>query len=156
MRVARRGVRLSLLVLAVALAGASPQNRVVAAQSTPLTAQDDVVLRTFLSGPGARTVCVRLDEPDVEGVACADRSRLMREDDPADDYFPLQIQGSARARNGAELKRIKLRLGVPRGEIVQWQPGQDYFPKEESPFQAEHPMTGRRLDVVFQPGRIHP
>ncbi|MGH8975352.1 MAG: hypothetical protein ACRD0C_19380 [Acidimicrobiia bacterium] len=154
----RRDWRVLALVLAMTAAGPAlaATERPPAQEGSPLTAQDRDHLREFLSRPGARTTCLRLDDPGAEGVACFDTSRHTAESDPSDDYYAFRVLGAARGRAGATLERVKVRVGFPSGHTTDWEPGQDYTVDETSLVRAEDPMTRRRLEITFRQGRVHP
>lgn len=146
------------MLIGVALAGAmvpvGRQGQATVSRPDPVVfgAQAD-----FTAGSGARTICVRADRPEFQGTACWNTYRLGRGGDPNFDYFVWGFQGSATARAGHRLERLKLRMVSASAENVRWAPGSTAdFEKPENVEVKEGFIDPKSTVFRALPGRIHP
>lgn len=145
---------LAMLIGALALASLAPSAAPVVAAPPPV--DPDAELGAFLAGPGARTVCLRLDDPGVEGSACFDVHQVPPGANPRQDFYVWQMVGGAKGRTGHRLTRVKLRLSSPDATTDEWGPTEDRILTDDTPVTVRLPAAHVLVRFDMPAGRLHP
>jgi hypothetical protein len=113
---------------------------------------DPVQVAEFIAVPGARTGCLRLDDPEAAGVACFD-VQVTTGTDPTTDHFTWRFSARAAATEGRQLERLKVRLAGGRQALREWEP-QGRRPLDGGPVTAGLPGTDAPVRFRPPPGRL--
>jgi hypothetical protein len=131
----------------------------------PLAASAERPLGPFTAGdfpvrPGMRTVCLASHSPGLQAKACFDTHPDPKEVVADKDYVVWRFLARGRADGEGRLGRLEVRMSSPVGELVEWDPGSDSFPRRPEVGQAMlyidelNKDPGQRFRVL--PGRVSP